>query len=156
MFDQRLAALVRHGPLHGVELHGLVAGRGRVVQVVTDCAERACHHHPAGFRFPRRLQYIAGADHVALEYFPAVGQVAFYGRDLGCHVIHAPAAFQRAPGFIQVANVAIYAFNLQSLHAFVVVLMSQQYPHAHAIFEQSAQQVGAHVPRRAGNKNRWR
>ena len=153
LLDERLAALVGHRALHGIELHGLVAGSGGIVQVVSDRAERAGHDHPAGLRLPRRLQHVAGAEDVALEHVAAMGAVACDGRDVGRAVIDAPTPRERPPGVIQIANVAVGALDLETFQPLIVVLVSQQHPDLYALVEQPAHEVGADMAGRTGHEH---
>ena len=158
VLDERFAALVGHGALHGVELHRLVGGRGGIIQIVTDRAEGPGHHDAARFDLASRPQDVAGADHVALEYLPAMVPIAFDRRYLGRDMVDASAALDRAPRGVEIPDVAERAFDIQTFQACVVVLVSEQHTHADAVGEQPADEVGAHMPGGSGNENgrdRW-
>ena len=154
LLDQRLAALIGHGAFHGIERHRLVAGRGRLVQIVADRAEGAGHDHAAGLYFPRRLQHVVGAADIALEQLPAMAAVAFDGRDLGCNMIDALTAGERLPGGIQIPDITEHALHIEAFQRLIVVLAPQQHPDRHAVAEQPAHEIGADMPGRTGNENR--
>ena len=156
MLDENLAALVGHGAFHGIELHRLVARRRRIVEIVAHRAEGTRHHDPTGFGFARGLQHVAGADHVTFVDFPAMGVVAVDRRNLGRDVIDPLAAFERAPGSVEISDIRPHAFDVEAFQRLVVVLLAQQDPYADAFFEQPPREICAHVPGGAGNEYRRR
>ena len=68
-------------------------------------------------------------------------------------MIDALTARERMPGGIQISDVTKRAFNLEAFQCFVVFLVSQQRPDSNAVVEQSAHEIGAHMPGRTGDEN---
>ena len=154
LLDKRFAALVGHRALHGKKRHRLVAGCRRIVEVVTDGAERARHHNPSGVRPPRRLEHVAGAENIVLEHVPAMSAVAFYSRDLCRNMIDALTASERPPDGFQIPDVTEYALHIEAFQPLIVVLVPQQHPDPHAVIKQPAHEIGTDMPGRAGDEDR--
>lgn len=61
-------------------------------------------------------------------------------------MIDALTASKGLPGDIQIPNVAVSPLDIESIHCFVVVLVSEQHPDSNTISKQSAQEVGTYKP----------
>ena len=81
-----------------------------------------------------------------------MGPVALDGGDQRGDMVDAPAALERAPGVIQIPDIAVHAFNIEAFQTFVVVLVPEQHPHPDAVVQQPAQEIGSHVPGRSGQE----
>ena len=81
-----------------------------------------------------------------------MGAGAVDGGNLRGDMIDAMTALDRLPGGFEVPDVAVRAFNLQTVQALVVVFGPEQYPDTDAVFEQAADEIGAHMAGRAGHE----
>jgi hypothetical protein len=101
----------------------------------------------------RRLQQVAGPQHVGVVDGALVRLVAVQRRDEGGGVIDAVAASDGAIEALGLSQIAGYLLDGQASQARVVAVWADQDPQVLSVGEQAMQQVAAKVPGRASKKD---